>query len=278
MRIQLCHVAAVQMLLTLCVAFNSAHGDEPRAVAASGGAGTDVMPSSRVVVPKHKRTHTEFSASAAVPAAAPPKQAPIIQTTQRVPTGDGLAVAPLILPGIVIGFLIYAFRSNKKTRNARSDAMVVEAQAWMQQAKATGKIPPPNTGGVLIQKGERALLAEPSSLFELRADTARHYLGTRVKIGSIPFYVGSSKSVSRKILRETSSGTLALTDKGLIFAGLTRTARIKIADIVGVEPTLDSIVINSGARAAPLVFSVKNPFTWFLAIKLISSGDLTVVT
>jgi hypothetical protein len=229
-------------------------------------------------VQRHKHAHATPTATLPEPAhasAAPDSTATPSAPASRGESGSGgFGLLGVIV--ISIALLWWRDRGQKQKRRERVDRMVGEAEHWLEQAKANGKVSAPNTGSMIIPKGEHALLAESTSLYELRVDSTRHYLGTRVKIGKVPFYVGSSKNISKKVLKATSSGTLALADKGLLFVGSSRTARVKVGDIVGVEPTIDSIVVNSGARAAPLVFSVQTPFTWFLAIKLVASGDLKV--
>jgi hypothetical protein len=154
--------------------------------------------------------------------------------------------------------------------------MADEAQHWIEDMKAAGGRRALDPGTMIIAKGERAILMETCTLYEMRVESTRHYLGTRVKLGNTPIYLGSSKNTSKKVLRPISSGTLALTNHGLQFVGSSRTVRIKAADILAAEPTIDSIVISSSHRAAPLVFSVQNPFTWFLGIKLVTSEEISI--
>lgn len=202
------------------------------------------------------------------PAAAPPISAPAADS------GDS-GMPFLLWVGIAVA-LIWLFGWLKaQGRKARAQELLTEAQKWLEKLKTTGKITVPNTGSIIIPKGDNAVLGEATTLFELHADSTRHYLGTRVNIGNMPIYLGSSSSVSKKVLKATSSGTLALTDKGLIFVGSARTVHLKASDIVGVEPTIDSIVVNSGTHVKPLIFGVRNPFTWSAAIKLVASGNLT---
>jgi hypothetical protein len=186
----------------------------------------------------------------------------------------GLGIVIALLSGI--GLLVVQDRKQKADRHAAVERLTSEAQLWLKTAKASGKVSAPDVGPLMIPKGEHALLAEPSTLFELHADSTRRYLGTRVKVGSMPIYIGQSQGTSRKVLSKSSSGHVALTDKGLLFVGSSRTARIKAKDIVGVEPTLTTIVVNSATLKSPLVFQVGNPFTWFLAIKLVAAGEVTV--
>jgi hypothetical protein len=267
MRRSLEFFAGVSLYTMLFCASGFAFGGDPVTDPASA-------PPTRVV-PHHKPARATPKATASEPAhidaASANSPAPA-----RYESSGGTVL--LFVIGIAVAVLWLRDRGQKQKRRTHVDQMVREAEHWLEQAKANGKVSAPDTGTLIIPKSEHALLAESTSLYELRVDSTRHYLGTRVKIGKMPFYIGSSKNISKKVLKATSSGTLALTDKGLLFVGSSRTARVKVDDIVGVEPTIDSIVVNSGARAAPLVFSVQNPFTWFLAIKLVASGDLKVTT
>lgn len=192
--------------------------------------------------------------------------------------GSSAAVAPVavMLIGATAGIWgVWRHSNDRGISKARAAAMVDEAHAWLEQAEKTGKLSPPDTGAVIVPIGQVALLSEPSSLAEFQSDGGRSYLGTRVKVGQVPLYLGQSQRNARKVLQNIATGQLVLTDAGLLFVSTGKTVAIKLRDVVGVEATADSIVVNAANRVNPLMASVRNPVLWSLAIRLLAEGKLS---
>jgi len=130
------------------------------------------------------------------------------------PSSEGFGspdVIDVVLLAILI-FVIYPWLK-KRGRHTRVAEMARRAQKWIEGATEKHAISIPATGGVIIPKDETSLLGERSTMFELHADSTRHYLGTGGKIGSFPIYMGTSHSTSRKVLGKVGDGTAVLTNK-----------------------------------------------------------------
>lgn len=172
----------------------------------------------------------------------------------------------------------YMRRNTTRGLMGRASSKAKEAELWIERVRSTGKVDPPDTGHVLVPAGQTALLSEPSSVAEYRSDGRTTHLGTRVKIGSMPIYLGQSQRSSRKLLQEVARGQLVLSNAALLFVSPQKTMAIKIEDIIGVESMSDSIVVNVANRANPLLATVDNPLLWGVVIRLLAKGDLEVHT
>lgn len=194
----------------------------------------------------------------------------------------GLSANPS--PGLIVGslavpafFWFWFFRiksGSSKASNKRIEEMSTESMKWISAVQSTGIVPTTDIGPVLIPPGEKALLACESKLSELTSDGARNYLGTRVKIGSMPLYLGGSRSVSHKSYKQADSGHFVLTNKSAYFVGLRKTLSLKLQDIVAIHPTIDALVINIKNKAQPVALTTPNPILWSTVIHSLSNGTL----
>jgi hypothetical protein len=165
-------------------------------------------------------------------------------------------------------------KRGKPPQGTTIDTMHAECEAWIADA-TSGNIPLPNVGSFIVPRGQKALLAEQSAPASLTSTGARNYMGTRIKIGRVPLYLGTSRSAG-KSLHVGAAGTLVLTNEGLYFVSTERTVTVLIRDIIGVELTLSSIVVSAKRHATPTVFAVSNPMLWSTVIRSLASGDLVI--
>ena len=196
-------------------------------------------------------------------------------------SGDGTAALPgLLVSGAMAVLLAYwasrIGRNGSGSTDKQIAAMTAGTEAWLASTKEYGKVPPPNLGGVMVPKGQKALLGEASVLYEMESERLTGYLGTRVKAGSLPLYIGGSRAKSRKTLHESSTGHVVLTDQAVMFVGHMSTMTAKLDDIVGMTPTLDSIALNLATRHEPMVIAVANPILWYTVIRALAAGEITV--
>ncbi len=145
-----------------------------------------------------------------------------------------------------------------------SDAKQKETdmEYWMTQLKE-GDIPL-RMGGeapIILKKKEELVFALPNvSLWEPRAvrRTTGGYGGPSFRVAKgVYFRVGgfSARSESQEELRKIDQGTLALTDKRLVFSGAKRTINIDLRKIVSVEPYSDGIAIRREGKEKTQYFT-----------------------
>lgn len=159
---------------------------------------------------------------------------------------------------------------------SKIDAQVDAARDWLEVA-AAAPISPASTGPVIVPKNQWAVLSERSTYHEYRSANTRAYVGTRIKIGKLPLYLGSAQTLPHTVLRPISDGQLVLTTKAILFVGEGRTASIDLEDLLSVEPTPDFIIVAPRTRSKPHIFSVSNPVLWAVAARAIAEGKLNPV-
>jgi hypothetical protein len=125
---------------------------------------------------------------------------------------------------------------------ARADELIKAACEFVSQVNAARCYPDVSPGDVSIRKGEFAILKEPATLFEQKSHRTGSAIGTRVKVGKMPVYLGSSHSTSYETTDPIAAGELVITNLRIIFLADTRSATILLKDAVGISAGLDQMV------------------------------------
>lgn len=150
----------------------------------------------------------------------------------------------------------------------RASAHAEAACRFIDQVSKARCFPDISPGNVNMLAGEFAILRESATLFEQKTRRVSSAVGTRVKVGKIPLYLGSSSSSSYETTEPVADGELVLTNIRTIFLAQQRSATIVLKNVVGLEATLECIIIHSAKRKTPHVFSVGNPALWALLTKI----------
>ena len=192
---------------------------------------------------------------------------------------------PVVVIGII--FLVWlAFTMASKKAKAkvepqqgtevlkRADAMVEAACQFIAQVNTARGYPDVAPGDVSIPKGEFAILREAATLFEQKSHRVGSAVGTRVKVGKLPVYLGSSHSSTYETTDPIASGELVITNRRMIFLADTRSATIQLKDAVGIKADISHLIIHSAKRKSPYVFAVSNPVLWSLIAKIGASHPL----
>jgi hypothetical protein len=183
----------------------------------------------------------------------------------------------LFLIAALLWFLFWQVTFAKRRAAIKIDRLADDAQQWLEAASGT-LVSPPDTGTFIVPKGQSAVLSELTTCYEFRSNNARAYMGTRLKVGNLPLYVGSARTLPNKSLRKVCPGRLVLTDDMFFFLGAQLTASIALTDLIGVEPSPNFIVVSSRARITPYIFSVSNPVLWAAASRALTEGKLKPAT
>lgn len=151
--------------------------------------------------------------------------------------------------------------------NAARDSIVQEALGYVEAVNNAGAFPPASTDRVISRPDQPVLAACNSRLLEVTTEQARQYLGTRVKVGGLPIYLGQSASKSKRVVKETAQGELALTAKSLIFSSTQRSVDIDLHKIVALDVAIDGVTVSVSGRQKPLIFIVPNGILWGVLLK-----------
>jgi hypothetical protein len=193
------------------------------------------------------------------------------------PRGPGFAAFEVLIATVL---WMWLWRINRAVRIAISkvDELAQIAKVWLDQVASGSLSPEPNTGNVILPINQAALLAEPTTRYEIRADDRRAFVGTHLKVASLPEYVGAARTLPRTALRSICTGELVLTNLSLIFASQECAASIKLEDLFSIEASPDFIVVTERSAITPYIFSVSNPILWAAATRLLAKGKLMPAT
>jgi len=122
-----------------------------------------------------------------------------------------------------MGFFDLVKRALGEERDDGSQAAKDEQLARVYEACSTGHLPIVSDPPVILKRGETAHFVSPVSVIEQKTETTtyRAYAGTRLKIGSLPIYLGGSapKKVSNEALTPMGQGHLTITNKRVVLSG-----------------------------------------------------------
>ena len=172
---------------------------------------------------------------------------------------------------LFISLILWGWNAQKKHTERLKQALLKEAESYVKKifdAKALDLTPT----NIIIKEDEIAFLECNSTLLETRS--VRYYESGRVGLRVAKrLYVGSSSgtSHSQEELKHIDAGTLTLTNKRLVFTGLTNSRNIPISKLIAVNYFMDSIKVTTETRQKSLVFTVPNSLIWTFAIKIVAS-------
>jgi hypothetical protein len=155
----------------------------------------------------------------------------------------------------------------RKERDAESQRIITEAVEFFENVNTHRGFAPAQTDRIICQPDDPILAACNAKLFEVSTSQVRQYLGTRVKIGGLPIYLGQSTPQSRTVIKESATGELALTPTRLIFNGTTRSANVELKKIIALDIARDGITVSISGRQKPLLFIVPNGLLWGQLVK-----------
>lgn len=173
---------------------------------------------------------------------------------------------PAAISGLIAWGLWHWSGKTDRAATAR-DSIVQEALNYFETVNAQGMFPSSQTDRIISRPDCPVLASCNARLMEVSSEQIRQYLGTRVKIAGMPIYLGQSSPRSRKVVRETAQGELAITPKSLIFNGPQRSADVDLDKITALDIAIDGITVSVKGRQKPYIFIVPNGFLWGMLVK-----------
>jgi hypothetical protein len=184
--------------------------------------------------------------------------------------GPSIGFGPAVISGLIAWGLWHW--SGKASRNANRSAaahnsIVQEALGYFAAVNDSGAFPIAPTDRIISRPDQPVLASCNGRLLEVTTAQARQYLGTRIKVGGLPIYLGQSASRSKTVVKETAQGELAVTAKSLIFSSPQRSVDIDLHKIVALDVALDGVTVSISGRQKPLIFIVPNGVLWGSLLK-----------
>lgn len=163
---------------------------------------------------------------------------------------------------LALFFVISLFMKKEASKKQHAEALD-EFTRFIRTIEAQERLPQVNDPDFSTQESEFIVLAQrDATMREVRAARVTGGAGTRIKIGSIPLYLGGAHSRPHDEIRETANGTLYLTNRRLVFIGDKRTFNAPFDKILNVTNALTGITVHHSTRSQPVTFTVSNPLIW----------------
>ena len=141
----------------------------------------------------------------------------------------------------------------------RKQAIKREAEAWLEQVEAAGRLAVVPVSAML-KRGEEGHYEIQAKLFEPRA--TRHYVGSSKSVRimkGISIRTSSGRSVSTQHWQQIDAGNLVVTNRRLLFDGSGEHRSIDIGKIDGIDAFGDGIRVTVSTRKKPFAFVVPQP-------------------
>ncbi len=157
-----------------------------------------------------------------------------------------------------------------------SQAAKDEQLACLYEACSTGNLPIISDPPVILKRGETAHFVSPVAVIEQKTDitTYRAYAGTRLKIGSLPIYLGGSapKKVSNEALTPMGDGWLIITNRRVVVSGTKINYSTQLDRITNWKLFTDAIQILWEGRYGGRFYKMDDPRVPALILETLISG------
>jgi hypothetical protein len=154
--------------------------------------------------------------------------------------------------------------------SAQPDDVALESPAYSYVRDCFAGRIPVISSPIILKPGETAYYSSPVSVLEQKTQTTTHrrYVGTRVKIGSVPLYFGGSSPIkeSREVISAVGQGLLTVTNLRINLNGAKINYSIPLDSLTDWRMFSDGIqLFNDGARGGRF-YLIDDP--WRVAVIL----------
>jgi hypothetical protein len=166
--------------------------------------------------------------------------------------------------------LLMAYRRSYR-RTQKINEITATTRDYLQALEQSRTFAPVAVPGLHLEHGEFAVRNDPATLAEYRQARLGGGVGTRVRIGGFPIYLGGWKSVPKEELREAGTGNLVLTNRRLLFLGA-RTLTIPFDKLLTCQQIGDGLVVSESRSKHPHALVVENPGLWCFLVNWVADN------
>jgi len=145
----------------------------------------------------------------------------------------------------------------RRKQNAQVGAIVSETRRWFSDINQLHALTVCFPRRIMLRAEEFAVLAKEADLLEPVDPNARYYLGSDIRIGKLPIYVGASASTS-KDWQLTDHGEMVISNDRLIFVGYHKQIEVPWISLLAVKPLADGVLVSATLRTASFVLTAHN--------------------
>jgi hypothetical protein len=196
-------------------------------------------------------------------------------------TGDEMSQLsiPLVVAGSMAAAFLAAFglpllNAIKSRRQAaeKLDQLTAATRAYIEALEQSRVFAPVAVPGLHLEQREFAIRHDRATLAEFRRARVGGGLGTRVRVGGFPIYLGGWKSVPNEELREVGTGELVLTNRRLLFLGA-HTLAIPFDRLLKCEQIDTALLVSESRSKSPRVFLPENnPGLWCFLVNWVAEN------
>jgi hypothetical protein len=180
-----------------------------------------------------------------------------------------------LLLWLLLLFVVFCFamaarglsQSGRKKRQAaeKFHQLTDATRSYIDGLEQSRAFTPVEVLGLHLEQGEFAVKHDSATLAEMSRSRVGGGIGTRVRIGGFPIYLGGWKNVSVEELREVGTGELVLTNHRLLFFGA-RTLAIPFDRLLECKQQEANLVISESQSKSPHAFVMDNAGFWYFLV------------
>jgi len=177
-----------------------------------------------------------------------------------------MAAAALVAFGSPV---LHAIKNRRQAE--KLDRVTAATRGYIEALEQSRVFAPLAVPDLHLEQGEFAVRQDRATLAEFRRARIGGGLGTRVRVGGFPIYVGGWKSVPSEELREVGVGDLVLTNHRLLFLG-THTLTIPFDHLLTCEQKDTGLVVSESRSKSPHVFVLENEGLWCFLVNWVADN------
>jgi hypothetical protein len=152
-------------------------------------------------------------------------------------------------------------RTRRLQAAEKLDQLTAATRSYIETLEQRRTFAPVALPGLHLEPTEFAMRHDDATLAEFRRARVGGGIGTRVRVGGFPIYLGGWKSVPKEELRIVGAGQLVLTNRRLLFLGA-HTLAIPFDRLLTCQQTDAGLVVSESRRKTPHVFVLENNGLW----------------
>lgn len=179
----------------------------------------------------------------------------------QLPIPLTLALATLAAEVTVFGGPVVDAIKRRRQATDKLSVLTAATRGYVEALEQSRSFAPLTVPGLHLEQGEFAVRHERATLAEFSRATVGGGLGTRVRVGGFPIYLGGWKSVPTEELREVGTGELVLTNRRLLFLGA-HILTIPFDRLLTCQQMDAGLLVSESRNKRPHVFLPENPGLW----------------
>lgn len=181
--------------------------------------------------------------------------------------GGGMVAAALA----VIGSPVLSVITGRRQAAEKLERLTAAIRGCIEALEQRRVFAPVTVPGLHLEQGEFAVRHDHATLAELRRARVGGGLGTRVRVGGFPIYLGGWKSAPSEELREVGTGALVLTNRRLLFLGA-HTLAIPFDRLLTCQQKDSGLVVAESRSKSPHVFVLEMAGLWCFLVNWVADN------